>query len=89
MIRSSAAVLAALLASTSLTSVSMAQTASSAPAFATSEATDPYVWLEEVEGERAMEWVKAHNAHSLGVLQGDPRYETLHQQALEIGRAHV
>ncbi|MFN4069733.1 MAG: S9 family peptidase, partial [Brevundimonas aurantiaca] len=84
MIRSSAAVLAALLASTSLTSVSMAQTASSAPAFATSEATDPYVWLEEVEGERAMEWVKAHNAHSLGVLQGDPRYATLHQQALEI-----
>jgi prolyl oligopeptidase len=84
MIRSSAAVLAALLASTSLTSVSMAQTASSAPAFATSEASDPYVWLEEVEGERAMEWVKAHNAHSLGVLQGDPRYATLHQQALEI-----
>ena len=84
MIRSSAAVLAALLASTSLTSVSMAQTAPSAPAFATSEATDPYVWLEEVEGERAMEWVKSHNAHSLGVLQGDPRYETLHQQALEI-----
>ncbi|WP_191554801.1 prolyl oligopeptidase family serine peptidase [Brevundimonas aurantiaca] len=84
MIRSSAAVLAALLASTSLTSVSMAQTAPSAPAFATSEASDPYVWLEQVEGERAMEWVKAHNAHSLGVLQGDPRYETLHQQALEI-----
>ncbi|WP_336969423.1 prolyl oligopeptidase family serine peptidase [Brevundimonas aurantiaca] len=84
MIRSSAAVLAALLASTSLTSVTMAQTAPSAPAFATSEASDPYVWLEEVEGERAMEWVKAHNAHSLGVLQGDPRYETLHQQALEI-----
>ena len=82
MIRSSAAVLAALLASTSLTSVSMAQTAPSAPAFATSEASDPYVWLEEVEGERAMEWVKAHNAHSLGVLQGDPRYETLHQLSL-------
>jgi len=84
MIRSSAAVLAALLASTSMTSVSMAQTASSAPAFATSEASDPYVWLEDVEGERAMAWVKEHNAHSLGVLQGDPRYDTLHQQALEI-----
>ncbi|MFN7130201.1 MAG: S9 family peptidase, partial [Brevundimonas sp.] len=80
MIRSSAAVLAALLASTSLTTVSMAQTApASAPApgagFATSEATDPYVWLEDVEGERAMAWVKEHNTHSLGVLQGDPRYE--------------
>nr|WP_314438804.1 prolyl oligopeptidase family serine peptidase [uncultured Brevundimonas sp.] len=88
MIRSPAAVLAVLLASTSLTSIAMAQTTTSAPAastgFATSEATDPYVWLEDVEGERAMEWVRAHNAHSLGVLQGDPRYETLHQQALEI-----
>ncbi|MFN7127728.1 MAG: prolyl oligopeptidase family serine peptidase [Brevundimonas sp.] len=91
MIRSSAAVLAALLASTSLTSVSMAQTAPasapSAPAFATSEATDPYVWLEDVEGERAMAWVKEHNTRSLGVLQGDPRYEPLHQQALEIVQA--
>ena len=91
MIRSSAAVLAALLASTSLTSVAMAQTpaASSSPAegFATSDATDPYLWLEEVEGERAMEWVKAHNARTFAVLQGDPRYDTLHQQALDIVQA--
>lgn len=90
MIRSSAAVLAALLASTSLTSVAMAQTptASSSPAtgFATSDATDPYLWLEEVEGERAMEWVKAHNARTFAVLQGDPRYDTLHQQALTSSR---
>ena len=52
--------------------------------FATSEATDPYLWLEEIEGERAMAWVNDHNARSLGVLQSDPRYEGLHQQALEI-----
>ncbi len=73
----------------------MAQTASSAPpaaptpasGFASSEATDPYVWLEEVEGERAMAWVREHNARSLGVLQGDPRYETLHQEALAIVQA--
>ena len=88
MIRSTAAVLTALLASTSLTSAAMAQartqTPAPAPTFATSEATDPYIWLEDVEGERAMAWVREHNAHSLGVLQGDPRYETLHQQALEI-----
>jgi prolyl oligopeptidase len=31
-----------------------------------------------------MAWVNAHNERSLGVLRGDPRYETLHQQALEI-----
>jgi prolyl oligopeptidase len=90
MIRSVA--LAALLASTTLSSAAMAQTvqspaaptAANAPGFATSDATDPYLWLEEVEGERAMEWVRAHNAHSLGVLQGDARYAQLHAQALEI-----
>ena len=47
MIRTSAVALATLLASTSLTSVSMAQTPASSPApasggFATSDATDPY-----------------------------------------------
>ena len=89
MIRTAA--LAALLASTALSSAAMAQTAPPAPApveasggFATSDATDPYIWLEEVEGERAMAWVNAHNEHSLGVLRGDPRFEGLHQQALEI-----
>jgi prolyl oligopeptidase len=88
MIRSSAAVLAALLASTSLSTVAMAQTVpSTSSGFAASEATDPYIWLEDVEGARAMEWVNAHNAHSLGVLQGDPRYEPLHQQALAIVQA--
>ncbi|MFN3878363.1 MAG: prolyl oligopeptidase family serine peptidase [Brevundimonas sp.] len=94
MIRSSAVALAALLASTSLTSVSMAQTPAASPApspapggFATSDATDPYLWLEEVEGERAMEWVKAHNDRTFAVLQGDARYEPLHQQALEIVQA--
>jgi len=90
---------AVLLAATGMTTAAMAQTtaspasASSAPlanppipegGFATSDATDPYLWLEEVDGARAMDWVRAHNERSLGVLQGDPRYETLHQEALAI-----
>ena len=84
-----AAALAVLLASTVLSSAAMAQTAQPTPqapsgGFATSDATDPYLWLEEIEGERAMAWVEARNAHSLGVLRGDPRFETLHQQALDI-----
>ncbi len=89
MIRTAA--LAALLATSCLSSVAMAQSSSpasssAAPAagFASSEATDPYIWLEEVEGARAMDWVEQHNEHSLGVLRGDPRFETLHAQALEI-----
>lgn len=95
--------LAALLASTALGTSAMAQssppasdTAPSAPApsatgtsggFATSDATDPYLWLEEVEGERAMAWVEDQNTRSLGTLQGDPRYDALHAQALAIVEA--
>jgi len=83
---------AALLASTALGTAAMAQTPSvpaPAPAaasggFATSDATDPYLWLEEVEGDRALAWVNEQNTRSLGTLQSDPRYETLHQQALDI-----
>ena len=88
-IRSLASV-AALLLAAGAAPVAMAQAtvsasaASTAPGFAASDATDPYIWLEEVEGDRAMEWVKAHNETSLGVLQGDPRYEGLHQQALDL-----
>lgn len=88
-IRSLASV-AALLLAAGAAPVAMAQAtvsasaASTAPGFAASEATDPYLWLEEVEGARAMEWVKAHNETSLGTLQGDPRYEALHQQALDL-----
>ncbi|MGO4408445.1 MULTISPECIES: prolyl oligopeptidase family serine peptidase [unclassified Brevundimonas] len=89
MIRSLASA-AALLLAAGAAPVAMAHSsdtpaaASTAPGFATSDATDPYLWLEEVDGARAMDWVKAHNQTSLGVLQGDPRYETLHQQALDI-----
>jgi len=87
MIRLSTAALALLFASTALTPA-MAQTPPNPPlaegAFATSDATDPFLWLEEVDGERAMAWVNAQNTRSLGVLQGDPRYATLHAQALEI-----
>ena len=35
---------------------------------------DPYLWLEEVEGDRAMDWVLTQNAVSESKLQGDPRY---------------
>ncbi|KPF81330.1 prolyl oligopeptidase [Brevundimonas sp. AAP58] len=86
MIRSAA--LAALLATTSLTSAALAQTptapAAQTIAFATTDASDPYLWLEEVEGERALAWVEEQNRRSLGTLQGDPRYQQLHDQALAI-----
>lgn len=45
---------------------------------------DPFIWLEEVESPRALDWAKAQNARSLGVLESDPRYAGLHEAALKI-----
>jgi prolyl oligopeptidase len=44
---------------------------------AMSGGTDPYLWLEEVEGERALAWVREQNARSLAALEGDARYAQL------------
>jgi prolyl oligopeptidase len=44
---------------------------------------DPFLWLEDVQGKRALEWVKAQNAKTLAVLEKDPRFETFHQEALD------
>jgi prolyl oligopeptidase len=45
---------------------------------------DPRVWLEEVEGERALEWVEGQNERTFDRLQGDPRYDELYNAALEV-----
>jgi len=37
-------------------------------------ARDPYLWLEDVHGERALAWVKAQNVRSTFSLQSDPDY---------------
>jgi len=36
---------------------------------------DPYLWLEDVHGQKPLDWVKEQNAKSLGVLKSDPRYQ--------------
>lgn len=48
------------------------------------EPADPYIWLEEIEGARALDWARAENAHSLPVLEGDARFATLRAEALGI-----
>ena len=45
---------------------------------------DPYLWMEEIEGTRALDWAKAQNARSLPILQGDARYADLEAKALAI-----
>jgi prolyl oligopeptidase len=58
-----------------------------ASAKVSADADDPYLWLEDVHGEKAMAWVEKENARSLPRLKNDPRYETLHQEALTIVNA--
>jgi prolyl oligopeptidase len=53
--------------------------------FATDD--DPYLWLEDVEGERALTWVREQNERSLAQLQGDPRYAGLHADALALANS--
>ncbi|MEJ2482406.1 MAG: hypothetical protein P8049_04645 [Gemmatimonadota bacterium] len=48
---------------------------------------DPYLWLEDVEGERALAWVSEQNAESLQRLEGDPRFEDLYTEALTLYEA--
>ena len=47
-------------------------------------AADNYLWLEEVDGERAMERVRAFNADAQARLDADPRFEPFREAAYEI-----
>lgn len=38
---------------------------------------DPYLWLEEVEGEKALDWVKERNKVSEGQLKSDPQFASI------------
>ncbi|MCP2679940.1 prolyl oligopeptidase family serine peptidase [Maricaulaceae bacterium NA33B04] len=46
--------------------------------------TESLVWLEEVEGERALEFAMGMNEPTLERLQADPRYQELKDSALEV-----
>ena len=48
---------------------------------------DPFVWLERVDDERAMAWVRAEDAKTAAVLEEDARYSGLFEEALEIAEA--
>jgi len=45
---------------------------------------DPYIWLEEVEDEKALAWVEEQNKVSLGHLESLSTYEPLRARNLEI-----
>ena len=49
-----------------------------------SEGADPYLWLEDVHGEKSMEWVKAQNARATAVLRSDPDFQADYDAILKV-----
>ena len=49
-----------------------------------SQEKDPYLWLEEVDGQKALEWVKAKNASTVAELQKHPEFQTLNRKILDV-----
>jgi prolyl oligopeptidase len=45
---------------------------------------DPYLWLEDVNGEKPMEWVKERNAESRKQLESKPEFKALHDRLLSV-----
>jgi prolyl oligopeptidase len=77
----SAATLMVILAASAL------NTWAQQPAAASSDATDKYLWLEDVSSSRSMDWVKAEDERSLKVLEADPNYAAYHAEALKLAEA--
>ena len=42
--------------------------------------TDPYLWLEEVDSERALAWVRERNGQTRQVLEAEPGFAALRQR---------
>jgi prolyl oligopeptidase len=53
-------------------------------AAAPAPSSDPYAYMEEIEGAKALAFAKAENARSLPQLQNDPRYKADYAEAQKI-----
>jgi prolyl oligopeptidase len=80
-----------LAALASLQTLTMAQNPASPPAQpappaarSSDAADDPFLWLEDVQGERALAWARERNAESQALLTAGANYAPLRQQLLDI-----
>lgn len=54
------------------------------PLTAAADDDDPNLWLEEVDGKKALEWVKERCAKDQAELEAVPEFAPLHERLLEI-----
>ncbi len=45
---------------------------------------DPWLWLEDVEGTKALDWVRAQNAVSQPQIESRPEFKAIHERILAI-----
>ncbi len=50
--------------------------------FAQKSVEDPYLWLEEVDGDKALEWVEDKNEATVAELEKHPQYQKIYDQML-------
>jgi len=48
------------------------------------EVNDPNLWLEEIDGTKALDWVKAQNKITLSVLENYPAFQEINKKNFEI-----
>ena len=48
---------------------------------------DPFAWLEDVHGAKAMAWVEEQNAKTTALLEARPEYRPIYDRTLQIERA--
>jgi hypothetical protein len=64
-------------------SLSLAALCAASAAASALAQTDPYLWLEDVTGERAMAWVKERNAQTEALLKSRADFPALRAELLE------
>ena len=45
---------------------------------------DPYIWLEDIDAQKSLDWVEKWNESTLDVLTNQPGYKKMYKQILEI-----
>src|SRR5208282_6766100 len=56
----------------------------SSPDQSSSEQADKYTWLEDIHGEKPMEWVKAEDARTAAVIEKQKAFAQLQTDALQV-----
>ncbi|MEJ2628877.1 MAG: S9 family peptidase, partial [bacterium] len=50
----------------------------------TQETEDPFLWLENIEGEKSLQWVKAQNKKTVAELKKYPEFQEIKEEILNI-----